>query len=858
VEVYGMTEAPMGCEQRLDNRKIGSAGRESMTYEMRIVDENDEPVPPNTPGEIVLRPKVAGAIFSGYYRREADTVEAWRNLWFHTGDRGTRDEDGFLFFLDRMKDCIRRRGENISTWEVESAVNTHEAVLESAAYGVASELSESEVMIAVVLRSASLEPVELLDYCHGRMAHSIPRCALRRRAAEERLERVEKFKLREEAVTGTTGPRGARVHGAAVRTAPDSCGGEDLADSRCGVELPLRVERDVWSSSATACGSRPTSTCRKGGAVPDAPDADPRQPVGGVHRRRAAREPARLGAARLRGRRPGGARALGQRVRVAPFVHEAADGEDCLDWLRAAVRRADRRLRHRVLGEHGALRDGARPARDRGVRGARHGRRHPRRLGLHERRLRARLERLLVVHDPVGVDRAARRRRGDQGGAEVRVRRGDPGGARRRGAPAGLRPPAARALRRRPVPRGWSTPTTTTTGARSTCSPSRSGCVPDADDRRLVRPLPVSHFDLFRALAPPGAAPAGVRPLGAHELRLAVLDQPDGRARAGAGRGLRRRALDAARAGLVRPLAQGRGARCRGGVRYWQLGENEWREAESWPPPHTSARWFLHSAGGANTLDGDGLLSEDGPGEEPADAFLYDPLDPVPTVLGKTLMPTIAPAGIADQTAVERRPDVLCYTSAPRAEPLAVHGSVGVELWASSSAVDTDFTAKLVDIAPDGYAMNLADGIVRARYRESPRRRSEPLRPHEPMCFAIDLWDLAHTFLPGHRLRVEISSSSFPRFDRNPNTGHEIGVDGPGDVLIAEQRVFHDADRPSAVLRRGRLAGGERHRRGALDRASRRPVISRPRRPANCPPPSLRTAVTTPPAVTASPSRAGT
>jgi crotonobetaine/carnitine-CoA ligase len=218
VEVYGMTEAPMGCENRLDNRKIGSAGRESMTYEMRIVDENDEPVPPNTPGEIVLRPKVAGAIFSGYYRREADTVEAWRNLWFHTGDRGTMDEDGFLFFLDRMKDCIRRRGENISTWEVESAVNTHEAVLESAAYGVASELSESEVMIAVVLQpGASLEPVELLDYCHGRMAHfAIPRYvrfvdALPKNASE----RVEKFKLREEAVTGTTWDREA--HGYTVR-----------------------------------------------------------------------------------------------------------------------------------------------------------------------------------------------------------------------------------------------------------------------------------------------------------------------------------------------------------------------------------------------------------------------------------------------------------------------------------------------------------------------------------------------------------------------------------------------------------------------------------------------------------------
>ena len=103
----------------------------------------------NVPGEIVVRPKRAFAFFSGYYKRPEDTVEAWRNLWFHTGDRGRMDEEGFVSFLDRMKDSIRRRGENISAWEVESAINTHPAVLEAAAYGVASELSEADVMIAV-------------------------------------------------------------------------------------------------------------------------------------------------------------------------------------------------------------------------------------------------------------------------------------------------------------------------------------------------------------------------------------------------------------------------------------------------------------------------------------------------------------------------------------------------------------------------------------------------------------------------------------------------------------------------------------------------------------------------------------
>jgi hypothetical protein len=236
------------------------------------------------------------------------------------------------------------------------------------------------------------------------------------------------------------------------------------------------------------------------------------------------------------------------------------------------------------------------------------------------------------------------------------------------------------------------------------------------------------------------------------------------------------------------------------GVRYWQLGENVWKDTASWPPPHEEARWFLHSGGAANSLAGDGKLSLEDPGDEPADTYLYDPLDPVPTVHGKTLMPTILPAGIADQRRVEERADVLCYTSDPVGESLAVNGRIGVELWASSSAVDTDFTAKLVDVAPDGYAMNLADGIVRARYRESPRRRSEPLQPGEPTAFTIDLWDLAHTFLPGHRLRLEISSSNFPRFDRNPNTGNELGADGPADVLRAEQRILHDRAHPSALV----------------------------------------------------------
>jgi uncharacterized protein len=228
-------------------------------------------------------------------------------------------------------------------------------------------------------------------------------------------------------------------------------------------------------------------------------------------------------------------------------------------------------------------------------------------------------------------------------------------------------------------------------------------------------------------------------------------------------------------------------------VRIFVMGDDVWRDEEEWPLARTEwTAWHL--------LPGGGFAGHGPPAESPPDEFTYDPRDPVPTVGGRLLGTGGARGGPVEQGEVAARPDVLAYMSAPLRAPLELTGPVVAEIWASTDAPDTDFTAKLVDVAPDGYAMNLADGIVRARYRESSRRRSEPLRPHEPVCFAIDLWDLAHTFLPGHRLRVEISSSSFPRFDRNPNTGHEIGVDGPGDVLIAEQRVFHDAGRPSALV----------------------------------------------------------
>jgi crotonobetaine/carnitine-CoA ligase len=212
VEVYGMTEAPMATENRLDDRRIGSAGKSSMTYDVIIGDELDRPCPPDVPGEILVRSKHPWALFTEYHHNPEATVEAWRNLWFHTGDRGRMDADGFLFFIDRMKDCIRRRGENISSWEIESCINTHPDVVESAAYGVSSELSESDVMVAVVTRPGTeLGPAAVLDFCQGKMAHfAVPRYVrFMDSLPKNHAERVQKFELRGDGITADTWDREA-------------------------------------------------------------------------------------------------------------------------------------------------------------------------------------------------------------------------------------------------------------------------------------------------------------------------------------------------------------------------------------------------------------------------------------------------------------------------------------------------------------------------------------------------------------------------------------------------------------------------------------------------------------------------
>ena len=230
-------------------------------------------------------------------------------------------------------------------------------------------------------------------------------------------------------------------------------------------------------------------------------------------------------------------------------------------------------------------------------------------------------------------------------------------------------------------------------------------------------------------------------------------------------------------------------------VSVFTLGENRWQSLADWPPPAMRpVRWYLHSDGSANSVNGDGLLSTVPPGNERPDIFDYDPADPVPTLGGNNL---IIDMGVRDQRPVEERRDVLVFTSDPLDRPLEVTGPVSVELWASSSAIDTDFTAKLVDVRPDGFAMNLLDGIIRARYRDS-ASDPEPMEPDKPYRFTIDLWATSNVFLAGHRIRLEIASSNFPRFDRNLNTGQPFGEGASG--VPARQTVFHQSDRPSAVV----------------------------------------------------------
>jgi uncharacterized protein len=234
-------------------------------------------------------------------------------------------------------------------------------------------------------------------------------------------------------------------------------------------------------------------------------------------------------------------------------------------------------------------------------------------------------------------------------------------------------------------------------------------------------------------------------------------------------------------------------------IKLFVMGENVWRFESEWPLRRAvPTSYYLHSAGRANTSAGDGTLSTDAPGDEAADRFTYDPRDPVPTVGGATLMHAAYPAGARDQRTIERRSDVLIYTSAPLTEDVEVTGPVSVTLWAASSAPDTDFVARLVDVFPDGRAITLTDGIIRARARAGLAAPESLIEPGRAYAYDIDLWATSNLFRAGHRIRLHVTSSSFPRWDRNHNTGAENGLD---DVLVtADQVILHDEAHPSRVV----------------------------------------------------------
>ena len=225
-------------------------------------------------------------------------------------------------------------------------------------------------------------------------------------------------------------------------------------------------------------------------------------------------------------------------------------------------------------------------------------------------------------------------------------------------------------------------------------------------------------------------------------------------------------------------------------VRYFVMGRNRWQTADGWPLPQTEwQRFYLHSQGGANTAAGDGVLSRDEPGSEPPDVFVYNPHRPVPSVGGRLLGVGLAP-GPLEQSHVEKRSDVLCYTTPELQADMEVTGPLEIHVFAATSARDTDFTAKLVDVYPDGRVYNLVEGIERARGRKS-ESQPELVNPGQVYEYMIAMGDSSQMFRKGHRIRVEISSSNFPAFDRNMNTGNPIGEDAYG--IPAMQTVYHQS-----------------------------------------------------------------
>jgi putative CocE/NonD family hydrolase len=231
-------------------------------------------------------------------------------------------------------------------------------------------------------------------------------------------------------------------------------------------------------------------------------------------------------------------------------------------------------------------------------------------------------------------------------------------------------------------------------------------------------------------------------------------------------------------------------------VRIFVMDENVWRDEREWPLARTQwTPYYLHSGGRANSRFGDGTLGTTPPSaDEPPDSYRYDPARPVPFITEPTSSQI---GGPDDYAAIQRRDDVLVYVTEPLAQDTEFTGPVRVDLYAASSAPDTDFMAMLLDIHPSGFAQRLCDGMVRARFREG-MDRPELIEPGRVYHYTIDCWNTAQLFRAGHRLGVQIASSAFPKYDRNLNTGAPLGTTSA--MAVAEQIIYHDAEHPSAIV----------------------------------------------------------
>ncbi len=232
-------------------------------------------------------------------------------------------------------------------------------------------------------------------------------------------------------------------------------------------------------------------------------------------------------------------------------------------------------------------------------------------------------------------------------------------------------------------------------------------------------------------------------------------------------------------------------------VRIFVMGDNVWRFENEWPLKRTVyTKYYFHSAGRANTKDGDGMLDIEAPKNGSADTFVYDPDSPVPSLPDSSVFDDFKNNPI-DYSRLENRPDILVYSTPPLEKGTEVTGPVQIVLFAASSATNTDFTGRLLDVYPDGRAIAIRDGIIRASFRNGPIKTSN-IRPGEVCEYRIDLGPTSNVFRKGHKIRVEVSSSNFPRFDRNLNTGGDFATETKW--VKAEQTIYHTRERPSYIV----------------------------------------------------------